>query len=238
MITTEQFWVMAEETRLQTEYRVDTQLNFLKSLSLDTLKQICLQYRYFTQDFPDNLAVLISKLPQGNLKSLLGEILNQELGEGNPSRSHLRLYDNFLLSLGISEDILETSVHPENDALLSELRLLTSSQPAAYGIGLVGMGGECLCQIYLANMYENLLKNPYLEANKEQIDWQFWTFHAGEADVSHRRQVRQMIDEVVSKEPKSVEYLAAGYLKAKGNWDQMWNHNFSMAMGEQFLAVS
>lgn len=156
MLSLDAFWNIADETRLETEYKVDKKLKFLQSASHEDLQNICLQYRYFTQDFPNNLAVLLAKTPQGNFKSLIGEIVSEELGEGNPERAHLRLYDNFLVSIGIPENILEKSLYPENATLLNEISQLTFRQSQAYGIGLVGMGGECLCQIYLSNMYDNV----------------------------------------------------------------------------------
>lgn len=233
MMTCEQFWALADETRLMTEYRIDEKLNFLENVSLETLQQICLQYRYFTQDFPDNLGILISKLPQGEFKSLLGEILHEELGEGDTKGAHLRLYDQFLLSIGIDEAELENSIHPENQIILQEIQDLVKENSGIYGIGMVGMGGECLCQIYLATMYDYLLKNPYIQANKDQINWDFWTFHAGEADVIHRQKVRKAINDVVSSVPSSIDDLAAAYLKAKNNWDQFWNNNFNFSMRNQ-----
>ena len=236
MLSLDAFWNIADETRLETEYKVDKKLKFLQNASHEALQNICLQYRYFTKDFPDNLAVLLAKTPQGNFKSLIGEIVSEELGEGNPERAHLRLYDNFLVSIGISENILEKSLYPENTALLNEIRQLTFRQSQAYGIGLVGMGGECLCQIYLSNMYDNLIKNPYIQQHQKSIDWEFWNFHIGEADIIHRQKVRQAINEIVQVDPSSVEDLASGYLKAKHNWDTFWNNNYKLAMINRVVA--
>lgn len=236
MLSLDAFWNIADETRLETEYKVDKKLEFLQSASHEALQNICLQYRYFTKDFPDNLAVLLAKTPQGNFKSLIGEIVSEELGEGNPERAHLRLYDNFLVSIGIPENILEKSLYPENATLLNEISQLTFRQSQAYGIGLVGMGGECLCQIYLSNMYDNLIKNPYIQQHKNNINWEFWNFHIGEADIIHRQKVRQAINEIVQVDPSSVEDLASGYLKAKHNWDTFWTNNYELAMINRAVA--
>ena len=235
MLNVKEFWNIADETRLETEYRVDEKLQFLQTASLEALQKICLQYRYFTKEFPDNLGVLLSKVPHGNFKSLIGEIVSEELGEGNPERAHLRLYDNFLVSIGISKDVLESSLYDNNENLLSEISQLTLTQSKTYGIGLVGMGGECLCQIYLSNMYDNLVKNPYIQKHKKSIDWEFWNFHVGEADIIHRQKVRQAINEVVNEDESSVNDLASGYLKAKHNWDTFWHNNYEIAMLEAAL---
>lgn len=221
---------MADEFRLETQYQADKKLNFLSSASLEHLQQICLQYRFFTQEFSSNLGLLISKMPPGYFKTLLGEILHEELGEGNPEKAHISLYDYFLDSIGTTKETLEISILPENAVLLEEIRGLLLSMPAAYGIGLVGMGGECLCQIYLSQMHKRLLENPFIQQNKPNLAWTFWDFHTGEADIIHRQKVRAAIGDFVDQDPMNVEYLTSGYLRAKASWDQFWANNFRIAM--------
>lgn len=230
MVTREEFWTIADDARLETEYLADEKLHYLQNASLETLQRICLQYRYFTKEFPDNLGILVSKLPYGKMKSLIAEILAEELGEGDSRRTHLKLWDDFLVSINITEDVFDTSINQENVALLHEIKHLTINQSAAYAIGLCGMGGECLCQIYLANMYKNLVKNPYIKDNKQNIDWEFWSFHVGEADIIHRQLVREAIDEIANSDPSCVSDLAAGYLKAKQNWDVFWTNIYKAAI--------
>ena len=55
----------------------------------------------------------------------------------------------------------------------------------AYGVGLRGMGGECVCQ-YLSRFYEHLMKNRYIQERKQQIDWRFWDLHVGEHNIDAR----------------------------------------------------
>ncbi|MBO3461072.1 iron-containing redox enzyme family protein [Aetokthonos hydrillicola Thurmond2011] len=229
MISRDEFWMMADEARLETEYLADEKLHYLQRASLETLQRICLQYRYFTKEFPNNLGILIAKLPYGKLKSLLAEILAEELGEGEEKKAHLKLWDNFLISIGISDSVFESSINSENKALLEEIKQLTISQSPAYAVGLCGMGGECLCQIYLSTMYKNLIQNPYIQDNKANIDWEFWKFHVGEADIIHRQLVRQAINEMTDINPSCVEDLAAGYQKAKHKWDTFWNNVYTAA---------
>ncbi|MDJ0600333.1 MAG: iron-containing redox enzyme family protein [Crocosphaera sp.] len=224
--TPEQFWKLANETRLKTGYQADEKLKFLTTASFDALKQICRQYRYFTGDYPNNLAILISKLPQGNFKSILGEILNEELGEGNTSKSHLKLYDRFLFSLGMTEDELEASIPIENQKILEQTQQLIAKNSASYGIGMVGMGAECLCQIYLSVMYEFMIKNPCFQERKQSLDLEFWDFHAGEADIEHRQKVQQLINETIGEDPSCLQELSAGYFQAKANWDLFWENNY------------
>ena len=228
-ITLEQFWQLANDTRLETEYLTAQNLQYLQTAPIEVIRQICLQYRYFVRDYPNNLSILIAKLPYGNLKSLMAQILAEELGSGQFQKTHLTLWDNFLKSIGIEPQVLEDSLHPNNFKLLAELKQLTSKKPVGYVIGLCGMGGECLCQVYLTAMYKYITLNPYLQSNKETIDWEFWQIHVGEEDIRHRLMVRNAINEIIQAEPSQIQDLAAGYQKAKSNLDEFWDNNYQLA---------
>jgi hypothetical protein len=144
-----------------------------------------------------------------------------ELGNGRFKKTHLQLWDNFLTSIGIEPQILSDSLHPENFNLLAELKQLTLDKPIGYVIGLCGMGGECLCQIYLTAMYKYITLNPYIQSNKETIDWEFWN----------------AINEIIQAEPSHLQDLAAGYQKAKSNWDDFWGNNYKLAERVKLTAV-
>ena len=238
MTTRDEFWTIADHSRLEAEYLADEKLQYLQHAPLEALQQICIQYRHFTKEFPDNLAILISKAPYGKFKSLTAEILAEELGEGDHENNHLQLWDNYLLSIGINQDLFEDSLSEENKSLLDEIKQLTLNKPTTYVIGLCGMGGECLCQVYLSTMYKYLIKNPYIKENKHTIDWDFWNFHVGEADIIHRQKVRDAINEIVDADPSTVDDLTAGYQKAKHNWDTFWKNNYKLAMTKQMAAVN
>lgn len=236
-MTLEEFWQVADDTRLETEYLTDQKLQYLQSASLDVLQQICLQYRYFVRDYPNNLSILISKADYGDFKSLMAQIMAEELGNGRFKKTHLQLWDNFLTSIGIEPQILSDSLHPENFNLLAELKQLTLDKPIGYVIGLCGMGGECLCQIYLTAMYKYITLNPYIQSNKETIDWEFWNIHIGEEDIRHRVMVKNAINEIIQAEPSHLPDLAAGYQKAKSNWDDFWGNNYKLAERVKLTAV-
>ncbi len=227
-----EFWEMVDDTRLQTEYNVDRQVISLQNLSLETLQNIFLQYRYFTKYYSGDLGLLIFKVPDGKFKSLMAEILYEELGNGDPTRAHTQLLDHFLLGIGVHGDRLENSLEPENALLLEEARRLMLANPPAYAIGLRGMGGECLCQIYLTAVYKSLLKNPLILELKDAIDWTFWEIHTGEVDIEHRTKVRAAINEIIGTDPDSIEYIAAGYLKAKNAWDSFWANSHRLTHGQ------
>lgn len=101
MMTCKDFWEMADDARLAAEYSADEKLHYLQKASLEELQKIFLQYRYFTKQYPNNLGVLIAKTPPGNFKTLMAEILSEELGDGHLEQAHLKLWDDFLISLGL-----------------------------------------------------------------------------------------------------------------------------------------
>lgn len=219
------FWSTADESKLTTQYNADSRIKFLQDASMDEIRGICIQYRYFVGRYPDFLSRLLSILPHQPLKSLLASIISEEVGDGKIEDSHLVWYDNFLLSIGVTFDQIQNSLYPENDDILSNIEDLCLAKPYEFVIGMVGMGGECLCQIYLTVMYKYLRKNPHVRALGNSIDWTFWTFHVGEEDIEHRRLVREYIgDSVHGKE--RVQNLTNGYVYGKNTWDRFWRNNY------------
>ena len=221
-----EFWKIAEYEQMQAEYTVQEKVQYLKTATLEQLKAVFIQYRYFTKYYGSDLGLLIYKVPYGNFKSLISEIAAEELGNGKASQSHIQLWDNFLISIGVDERVLESSINPGNAILLEELRQLLHSATPAFAIGLRGMGGECLCQIYLTAVYENFKQNPEVQNLQGTIDWSFWNIHAGDADIEHRMLVKAAISEIVENDPDSVSDLSRGYLKAKEIWDHFWRNAY------------
>jgi hypothetical protein len=185
-----------------------------------------LQYRFFTKYYITDLGLLISKLPPGRMRSMIGEILYEELGSGDSEGDHLRLWDRFLLSLGIDEAVLESSANPKNIALLEELSRLLWKRSVGYGIGLRGMGGECVCHVYLVRMYEFLIRNPYIRERRGEIDWRFWDIHVGEVDIRHQELIHEAIGELIATDPRQIENLANGYERAMAIWWAFWANVF------------
>lgn len=222
------FWNLADITKNLEKYRIDKNLKKLKFVSFDYLKKVFIQYRFFTHFYIEDLALLVSKLPYGELKSILAEILNEELGNGNANEAHPILYDNFLLSIGIQQHELEKA----NERCLSYLKQVQHSlknRSWSYGVGLRGMGGECLCQIYLATMHENFAQNPHIIAIQDKVAWKFWEIHSGEVDQHHQFIVRNAINNIILAYPETAKDLINGYLESKTAWDNYWEQIFSAA---------
>lgn len=222
------FWKLTDATYISEKLKIDKNLQSLKYLPLKNLQKIFIQYRFFTHYYITDLAILISKLPFGQLRSFLAEILNEELGSGNTNNSHPKLYDDFLISIGVSKDLL--SVADLNCIqYLNTIQQSLLSRSWAYGVGLRGMGGECLCQIYLSTMHEYFCKNSSIIDMQDLIAWEFWEIHTGEIDLHHQKIIRAAINDILISEPEVSVDLINGYLESRNSWDNFWRQIFNAA---------
>ena len=221
----ERFWQFADAAKEATEALAAQKMQVLPQLSIDALRQVCTQYRFFTIDYISDLAVLLAKLPFGGLRSLLSQILAEELGEGDASKAHPEVYDRFLASIGVEPSQLERRL-PANRAILGALTEELAHRGPAFGVGLRGMGGECLCQTYLSVMYEYMREHPYIREHADRIDWEFWTIHTGEVDIVHGELTRQAIDDYLRRDPVVLPELAEGYERSITAWNQFWQNIF------------
>jgi hypothetical protein len=225
----EAFWARAAISKLEAKFELAQEMDVIPQLSIDALRAIVLQYRYFTQAFITDLAILVSRCPEGRLRSLLGQLVNEELGEGDPEEAHARLYDRFLESIGAIQPgtqarELRAAVHPRVRDLLADLRERTADRPALYAIGMRGLGGECVCGVYFSVMHTHLRKHPFIVENDSKIDWKFWDIHAGHADAEHNHLVRGAVAELLSglDQEDAVDELARGYDYGTAMWDAFW----------------
>jgi hypothetical protein len=229
--TRERFWQMADMTKAAERYKIDRNLQYLKVAPLETLKKIFIQYRYFTHYYITDMAILISRLPFGQLRSILADILHEELGMGDPLEAHPALYDDFLASLGISRQEMMMA-EPACLQNLQQIQNSLLSRSWAYGIGLRGMGGECLCQIYLSTMHEYFSQNLAILSMSAGINWKFWDIHIGEVDLHHQQIVRSAIDDLIQEQPDTIQDLIGGYQESKTAWDHYWEHIFRAARSQ------
>lgn len=230
------FWQFADEAKEATEALAGQKMKALADMPVEALRQVCTQYRFFTIDYISDLALLLTRLPFGGLRSLLSQILAEELGEGDADKAHPVVYDRFLVSIGVTPEQLERPL-PANRAILGGLTDELSRRGPAFGVGLRGMGGECLCQTYLSVLFEHLRAHPYMREHAKRIDWEFWTIHAGEQDILHGELTRKAIDEYIRHDPGVLPDLAEGYERSITAWNQFWENIFD-ACASRSRAVS
>lgn len=222
------FWELADATRVQMEYLADNRLQSLRYAPLSSLRRIFVQYRFFTIYYISDLALLVHRLPFGKLRSLLAEFLDDELGNADAALAHPRLYDDFLVSVGMNPATFDKCAYHSNLELLKEISSLMVTQSPTYAVGLRGLGGECLCQLYLAAMHTHFSQNPEIKSISNRIDWRFWDIHTGEVDISHRTQLRKAIDEEIAHAPELEAEIRGGYEKGKHAWDTFWSNIFEI----------
>jgi hypothetical protein len=203
---------------------LDTNVQGLAHANLDRLRSVLIQYRWFTSYFTGDLAILIYKLPPSALRSALSEFLVEELGMGDAAQSHPAMYDRFLVGLGVDPEALEKGANPSNLALLDAFRHKLLLGDYMYGVGLRGMGAECLCQVYLEAVHHYLLKNEEVIKRRSGLDWTFWDIHASEADQAHGEKTREYIERLAAL--GNIESLAAGYIEAEQMFMQFWSNAY------------
>ncbi|MBU8976025.1 MULTISPECIES: iron-containing redox enzyme family protein [unclassified Lysobacter] len=229
------FWQFADAAKEATEALAAQKMKALEHLPVEALREFCTQYRFFTIEYISDLALLLAKLPFGGLRSLLSQILSEELGEGDAARAHPEIYDRFLASIGVAPQRLERGLSANREILGTLTDELWRRDPA-FGVGLRGMGGECLCQTYLSVMFEHLREHPYMRDNADRIDWEFWTIHTGEEDIVHGELTRAAIDRYIQDEPGALPDLAQGYERSITAWNQFWQNIFDACVPPQRAA--
>ncbi len=227
------FWKMADELQERALQNAGGLFSLAEDAEPGELISLLVQYRFFTIYYTTDLAILVARLKDGALRSFIAELLFDELGQGDPLKAHPRLYDDFLRSIGVTGQELDSLAIGANIELLDAVRrnLSDSNTSATYGVGLRGMGGECVCQVYLARLYEHVMKNPYIQQRKSDVDWRFWDLHVGPHDVEHRIRTRAIIhNEVVVRGPDALVELERGYQESMTSWNIFWTNVMDSAM--------
>jgi hypothetical protein len=228
-VTSEEFWRVADELQRATLSEATELFSCVPSLSPEELRSVLIQYRYFTVYYIPDLSLLITRMKNEVLRSFLADILWDELGRGNSALAHPRLYDDFMKSIGASDYHIQSSALTSNIALLDDARrqLVSPYNRWEFGVGLRGMGGECVCQVYIARLYEQLIKNPFIATHNRDIDWRFWSLHVGDHDIQHGHATRAVIDrEVVQLGGSGLLALGTGFGYSMKSWRLFWRNIF------------
>ncbi|HEU0031445.1 MAG TPA: iron-containing redox enzyme family protein [Kofleriaceae bacterium] len=223
----EEFWNIAGRARLQAQFAVASEMQLVERMPIESLREVLLQYRYFTLAFTTDIAAVIGRCMPSRLRSLLGELLHDELGQGDPEQAHPRLYDKFLISIGAiaataSESALHEQMHPVVRDLLADLSRRTRDASISYAIGLRGMGGECVCGVYFDELYKHVVHHAYVAEHRATIDWTFWDIHAGHHDVEHDTKTRAAVGDLARAGRLDIEQLAAGFEHGVQSWNRFW----------------
>lgn len=224
----EAFWSRAATSKRESATALAREMGVLSQLPLDAVRAIALQYRYFARAFTTDLALLVARCPDGRFRSLLGQLIAEELGQGDPEVAHARLYDRFLESIGAlapgaTADELCNAAHPTVSVLLAQLNERTAHRSPLYAIGMRGLGGECVCGIHLSTLHGQLRLHPELN-DRADVDWRFWDVRTCHVDLEHGALVRDAIAELLHGlgSVDAVGELAAGHDFGASMWSALW----------------
>ncbi|MGK7881111.1 MAG: iron-containing redox enzyme family protein [Crocosphaera sp.] len=210
------FWTYFDEAKLTEEILINSQFSTIPKWSLEKLQRVSINYRWLVKSHSNHLALMVSRLPESQFKSLISEILNDEQGNGKYQRSHLYLWDNFLRSIevpDVSNNLIE----------LDPMLPLINNSSIDFVIGLEGVGVECICAVYLEVFEHFLNKHPYVIENKNKIDWEFFDIHVRGEDIHHKQMIREAVEQLISEKVINPDLLLIGYNKAKQIWRDTWN---------------
>ncbi len=227
------FWDLTDPDRLQEIVALDTNIQLISKLDSRSIQNILYQYRFIVQNHANHLSCIVSRLPSGNLKTLLEEIYQEEIGNGDFRQSHFYLWNSFLKSLGYVN--FSVPILPKLKYNLSQYDKAIQNNSINYAIGLGGMGTECICQVYLTELNRQLKLNPNIKIIENKIDWEFMDLHTGTVDIYHRIQIRKAVEELIIEQgTNSIKQLSEGYKFAIDFWGQL----FSILSQDLFCQIS
>jgi hypothetical protein len=194
-------------------YCADT-LSWVSSVESGSLAAACTPGYSMTVAFVDDLATVLMKLDYGPMKTLFGHLISEELGcdveggppGGDPRQGHAELYKQFLISLGGDGE-----EDPWSCSAANAIQMRLASESVGFGIGARGMGGECLCQVYLTEFCKQLLRNPAMKEHHDVIDHRFMEIHTGPADREHAEMFMEQLTGWAAANPDLIPDIVRGY---------------------------
>ncbi len=219
----EAFWQATEDFAVAEEITAKDSLQRLATCNIDEMILLFRHYPLFTIRHIDDLGIVFSRLPFGELKAFFSKVLFEEFGmesEGGFANNHVHLLDSLMVSMGADEAFCrDPSVElSSNMALLDDISDDCSNKSLAFAIGLRGMGTECLCQVYLTTIFNLVEINPIFDAKKDTLDLRFEQLHRGEVERLHRINMREMIANLIKENPEQLPEIMAGYQKAQASF--------------------
>lgn len=130
------------------------------SLTLPEVRVLAVQMYKFSKQFNRILAGTMSRCPDESVQLVILENLFEEMGEGDPQRSHPELFRHFTRALGIDDITLERlPTLPETQTLITTYFNL----PHRYGY-LAALGAICFASEGIVNALYTQLQNGIVDA--------------------------------------------------------------------------
>ncbi len=127
--------------------------------------------------------------PDENIQFVLAEIIYDEYGLGDQTRSHAQLYRNFMNALGITdEEILKENIIPELESYIDTMMKLTQSNHWLAAVAAVGVASEHPIPKYYGLLLNGLRKVPGIQ----EQDLELFTGHI-ELDIEHSKKIEEAL---------------------------------------------
>ncbi len=218
-----EFWDWVEATKQDAEENMPKEFSWLSEVSETGMQQAAIQFHSFIWFYTYDLAKIIGKLPHSPLRTLVAEILSEELGDGDFSRSHLHLWEKFVYSLGVDHNKdIKSLVHKDVFNIVNAQSDRIGEVSLHQALGLRGIIGECVCETYLKSLHINLVKNPLWAEKGEEINTLFWHIHLDGGDEEHNQMVIDGVSDYAKDDPVILQEIADGYIEAMEIWKIYW----------------
>ena len=123
------------------------------------------------------------------IQYILSEILHDEYGQGDLEKSHMQLYRNFMIAIGIEiKDSSSYSVIPELQMYISTMEQLTRNGDWLSAVAAVGVASEWPIPKYYSLLLNGLRKIPGIEEH----DLELFSGHV-ELDVEHSNMIEESV---------------------------------------------
>lgn len=158
-------------------------------LTMDQVRAFALQHYQLVKVFPKYITSLMKTSGPGEISDKLREVLADEYGGVNPSESHPRLYEKFLLSVGVPRKTWDfVNWAPGTDRFVATHWKLTRRSSLWVGMGAMGPGHEWS----LPTMFGYLRQGLEAWGQVSRDDMEYFHLHI-EQDKEHGRIFSELI---------------------------------------------
>jgi pyrroloquinoline quinone (PQQ) biosynthesis protein C len=164
-------------------------------LSINQIAIFARNYWEWTYRFPQAIAQLIMNTPDTELRVEYSKILFSEMGDGNYKKSHVVLFENFIISLlnNLDGDVYSIDSLRSTFDLTNETKLLLDGQSKLYSNSLqVAVGAQLAIewQAYtmISKLYEGarIYKSLWDDLDGFHEDCEFFYTHIGATEKDHK----------------------------------------------------
>lgn len=235
-----EFWEWVEATKKEAEVNMPKKFEWLSHASEAGIQRAITQFYPFIWHYTYDLSEIVGRLPHSPLRTLVAQILSEELGDGNYAFCHLEMWRSFIYSMGVNKDVdVDSLIDPKVLKIISEQSNIIRNVNVDEALGLRGIIGECVCETYLKALHTNIIKNPAWHKYGNKIDNTFWDIHLNGGDEHHNQLIIQGVSNYVAGDESKLKDIEKGYIAAMDIWQRYWDtiEEVVMALEEESVGV-